>query len=53
MSLTVSTEECQLWKEEYEKLKAEWIELSNKHCEVKNETYVLQSKLKVCPKIIY
>ncbi|XP_072281623.1 TRAF3-interacting JNK-activating modulator [Pyxicephalus adspersus] len=46
MSLAVSTEECELWKEEYEKLKADWIELSSKHCELKNEMNVVQSKLK-------
>ncbi|KAM5182133.1 TRAF3-interacting JNK-activating modulator isoform 1-T3 [Mantella aurantiaca] len=46
MSLAVSSEECELWKEEYEKLKADWIELSSKHCELKNDMNVLQSKLK-------
>lgn len=46
MSLAVSTDECELWKEEYEKLKADWIELSSKHCELKNDMNVLQSKLK-------
>ncbi|KAM4044104.1 TRAF3-interacting JNK-activating modulator isoform 1-T5 [Anomaloglossus baeobatrachus] len=45
MSLSVSSDECELWKEEYEKLKADWIELSNKHCELKNERSILQSKL--------
>ncbi|XP_068121693.1 TRAF3-interacting JNK-activating modulator isoform X2 [Hyperolius riggenbachi] len=45
MSLAVSTDECNLWKEEYDKLKVDWIELSNKHCELKNELNVLQSKL--------
>ncbi|XP_073523172.1 TRAF3-interacting JNK-activating modulator isoform X2 [Phyllobates terribilis] len=45
MSLSVSSDECELWKEEYEKLKADWIDLSNKHCELKNERSILQSKL--------
>ncbi|XP_077151139.1 TRAF3-interacting JNK-activating modulator [Ranitomeya variabilis] len=45
MSLSVSSDECELWKEEYEKLKTDWIELSNKHCELKNERSILQSKL--------
>lgn len=45
MSLSVSSDECELWKEEYEKLKADWIELSNKHCELRNEMNILQSKL--------
>ncbi|XP_040279948.1 TRAF3-interacting JNK-activating modulator isoform X1 [Bufo bufo] len=45
MSLSMSSEECVLWKEEYEKLKADWIELSNKHCELKNEMNILHSKL--------
>ncbi|XP_075709836.1 TRAF3-interacting JNK-activating modulator [Rhinoderma darwinii] len=44
MSLSVSSDECELWKEEYEKLKADWIELSNKHCELKNEMNIFQSK---------
>ncbi|CAJ0954008.1 unnamed protein product [Ranitomeya imitator] len=47
MSLSVSSDECELWKEEYEKLKTDWIELSNKHCELKNERSILQSKLQV------
>ncbi|XP_018415256.1 PREDICTED: TRAF3-interacting JNK-activating modulator [Nanorana parkeri] len=46
MSLVVSADECELWKEEYEKLKADWIELSSKHCELKNDMNILQSKLK-------
>ncbi|KAM3935397.1 TRAF3-interacting JNK-activating modulator isoform 1-T3 [Leptodactylus fuscus] len=45
MSLSVSSDECELWKEEYEKLKADWIDMSNKHCELKNEMNILQSKL--------
>ncbi|XP_075052324.1 TRAF3-interacting JNK-activating modulator [Mixophyes fleayi] len=45
MSLVVSTDECKLWKEEYEKLKEDWMELRNEHCELKNEMNVLQSKL--------
>ncbi|XP_069800617.1 TRAF3-interacting JNK-activating modulator [Dendropsophus ebraccatus] len=45
MSLSVSSDECELWREEYEKLKADWIELSNKHCELKNEMNILQGKL--------
>ncbi|XP_063811418.1 TRAF3-interacting JNK-activating modulator isoform X2 [Pseudophryne corroboree] len=45
MSLVVSLDECKLWKEEYENLKGEWTDLCNKHCELKNEMNVLQSKL--------
>ncbi|KAM9320218.1 TRAF3-interacting JNK-activating modulator [Gastrophryne carolinensis] len=45
MSLEVSTDECILWKEEYEKLKRDWTELNSKHCEIKNEMIVMQSKL--------
>ncbi|CAI9623062.1 unnamed protein product [Staurois parvus] len=46
MSLVVSTDDCEMWKEEYEKLKAEWSELHSKHCELENDMNVLQSKLK-------
>ncbi|XP_056414936.1 TRAF3-interacting JNK-activating modulator isoform X2 [Hyla sarda] len=45
MSLSVSSDECELWKEEYEKLKEDWIELSNQHCELKNQMNILHSKL--------
>ncbi|OCT94283.1 TRAF3 interacting protein 2 L homeolog isoform X2 [Xenopus laevis] len=45
MSLAVASGECDLWKEEYEKLKMDWSKLTSKHSELKNELYVLQSKL--------
>ncbi|OCT91578.1 TRAF3-interacting JNK-activating modulator isoform X2 [Xenopus laevis] len=45
VSLAVVSGECDLWKEEYEKLKMDWSELTSKHSELKNELYVLQSKL--------
>ncbi|MEE6493432.1 hypothetical protein FKM82_016828 [Ascaphus truei] len=44
-TLSVSADECDLWKEEYERLKGDWSELTSKHCELKNELHVLQSKL--------
>ncbi|KAG8589448.1 hypothetical protein GDO81_006393 [Engystomops pustulosus] len=47
MSLSVSSDECDLWKEEYEKLKVDWIDLNNKHCELKNEMNILRSKLQM------
>ncbi|KAG9465755.1 hypothetical protein GDO78_017768, partial [Eleutherodactylus coqui] len=45
MSLSVSSDECELWKEEYEKLKTDWIELSDKHSHLKDERNILHSKL--------
>lgn len=45
VSLAVTSGECDIWKEEYEKLKMDWSELTNKHSELKNELFVLQSKL--------
>ncbi|XP_053562619.1 TRAF3-interacting JNK-activating modulator [Bombina bombina] len=44
-SLVMSTDECDLWKEEYEQLKEDWKELAIKNFELKNELHVLQSKL--------
>ncbi|XP_069489383.1 TRAF3-interacting JNK-activating modulator isoform X1 [Ambystoma mexicanum] len=44
-SLDVTEGECFLWKEEYEKLKGEWGELTAKHVELQNELHILQSKL--------
>ncbi|KAM4795740.1 TRAF3-interacting JNK-activating modulator [Rhinophrynus dorsalis] len=45
VSLAVSVGECELWKEEYERLKTDWSELTSKHCELKSEVHILQSKL--------
>uniref|UniRef100_A0A8C5P833 TRAF3 interacting protein 3 n=1 Tax=Leptobrachium leishanense TaxID=445787 RepID=A0A8C5P833_9ANUR len=45
MSLVVSGDECELWKEEFEKLKKDWSEVTSENCELRNELHVLQSKL--------
>ncbi|XP_062450914.1 TRAF3-interacting JNK-activating modulator isoform X2 [Rhea pennata] len=44
-SLAVTKEDCALWKEHYNTLKAEWTEMTKTHAELENNFYVLQSKL--------
>ncbi|XP_063306950.1 TRAF3-interacting JNK-activating modulator [Pelobates fuscus] len=45
MSLAVSGDECELWKEEYEKLKKDWSDIISENSELRNELNVVQSKL--------
>ncbi|XP_068774670.1 TRAF3-interacting JNK-activating modulator isoform X3 [Struthio camelus] len=44
-SLAVTKEDCALWKEHYNTLKAEWTEMTKAHTELKNNLHILQSKL--------
>ncbi|XP_025932955.1 TRAF3-interacting JNK-activating modulator isoform X2 [Apteryx rowi] len=44
-SLAVTKEDCALWKEHYDTLKAEWTEMTKAHTELENNLHVLQSKL--------
>uniref|UniRef100_A0A8C4K4V4 TRAF3 interacting protein 3 n=1 Tax=Dromaius novaehollandiae TaxID=8790 RepID=A0A8C4K4V4_DRONO len=44
-SLAVTKEDCALWKEHYDALKAEWTEMTKAHTELENNLHVLQSKL--------
>ncbi|KAM8795883.1 TRAF3-interacting JNK-activating modulator [Eudromia elegans] len=44
-SLAVTKEDCALWKEHYDVLKAEWTEMNKAHTDLKNNLHVLQSKL--------
>ncbi|KFV79820.1 TRAF3-interacting JNK-activating modulator [Struthio camelus australis] len=46
-SLAVTKEDCALWKEHYNTLKAEWTEMTKAHTELKNNLHILQSKLQV------
>ncbi|XP_053313563.1 TRAF3-interacting JNK-activating modulator [Spea bombifrons] len=46
MSLMMSWDECDLWKEEYKRMKEDWSKLTSKNCELRNELQVVQSKLK-------
>ncbi|KAM8977186.1 TRAF3-interacting JNK-activating modulator [Pelodytes ibericus] len=45
MSLSVSGDECELWKEEYENMKKDWSKLTSQNYELRNELHVVQSKL--------
>ncbi|XP_025891833.1 TRAF3-interacting JNK-activating modulator [Nothoprocta perdicaria] len=44
-SLAVTKEDCALWKEHYDVLKAEWTEMNKAHSDLKSNLHVLQSKL--------
>ncbi|XP_067414926.1 TRAF3-interacting JNK-activating modulator [Emydura macquarii macquarii] len=44
-TLTVTEDNCALWKEHYDTIKADWSETANKHTELENKLYVLQNKL--------
>ncbi|XP_019369595.1 PREDICTED: TRAF3-interacting JNK-activating modulator [Gavialis gangeticus] len=44
-SLAASEEDCALWKEHYETLKADWSEMTSKHTELENKLHILQNKL--------
>ncbi|NWX87826.1 T3JAM protein, partial [Nothoprocta ornata] len=44
-SLAVTKEDCALWKEHYDVLKAEWTEMNKAHSDLKSNLHILQSKL--------
>ncbi|NWI14766.1 T3JAM protein, partial [Crypturellus soui] len=44
-SLAVTKEDCALWKEHYDVLKAEWTEMNKAHTDLKNNLHILQGKL--------
>uniref|UniRef100_A0A8C3RYG6 TRAF3 interacting protein 3 n=1 Tax=Chelydra serpentina TaxID=8475 RepID=A0A8C3RYG6_CHESE len=44
-TLVVTEDDCALWKEHYDTLKAEWSETASKHTELENKLYVLQNQL--------
>uniref|UniRef100_A0A8C8SKP6 TRAF3-interacting JNK-activating modulator n=1 Tax=Pelusios castaneus TaxID=367368 RepID=A0A8C8SKP6_9SAUR len=44
-TLTVTENNCTLWKEHYDTLKADWSETVSRHTELENKLYVLQNEL--------
>ncbi|XP_074833551.1 TRAF3-interacting JNK-activating modulator [Carettochelys insculpta] len=44
-TLAITEDDCALWKEHYDTLKAEWSDTTTKHIELENKVYALQNQL--------